>query len=67
MGGAIFVKDVEYLVMGSLAGNEPFFRLRNHSDVIFTMLGNAAELAGCAIYAMEVGLIPLVAKDQTLQ
>ena len=50
VGGAIFVKDVEYLVIGSLGGNEQFFRLQKLANVTFTLLGNAAELAGCALY-----------------
>ena len=50
VGGAIFVKDVEHLVIGPLGGNEPFLRIKMLANVTFILLGDMAELAGCAIY-----------------
>ena len=50
VGGAIFVKDVEYLIVGSLRGNEPFFRLSEGVVATLSFFGNTAELAGCTIY-----------------
>lgn len=50
VGGAIFVKDVEYLIKGSLGGNEPFFRMYGKVTAMFNFLENTADLAGCSIY-----------------
>ena len=51
VGGAIFVKDVEYLVTGSpVGGNEPFFVIHENVTLTWSFTGNSAELAGCTIY-----------------
>ena len=57
VGGAIFIKDVEYLVTGVFRGNEPFFELREDVMTSFYFLDNVAELSGCSLYGGWIDLL----------